>query len=91
MPVTAKLSRKFYDRLGDDITHELVDWFNTVDESCRADLRATNELLFARFEAKLEQRLGEVKADLMKWMFGLWATQMVAMAGMFLTVWLRDR
>ena len=28
MPVTAKLSRKFYERFGDDIANELVDWFN---------------------------------------------------------------
>jgi len=28
MPVTAKLSRKFYERFGDDLTNELVEWFN---------------------------------------------------------------
>lgn len=31
MPVTAKLSRRFYERLGDDLANELVDWFNAVD------------------------------------------------------------
>ena len=31
VPVTAKLSRKFYERFGDDIANELVDWFNMVD------------------------------------------------------------
>ena len=30
-PVTAKLSRKFYDAMGDDVANELVDWFNAVD------------------------------------------------------------
>ena len=28
MPVTARLSRKFYERFGDEITNELVDCFN---------------------------------------------------------------
>lgn len=26
--VTAKLSRKFYEKLGDDVANELVEWFN---------------------------------------------------------------
>jgi hypothetical protein len=30
MPVTAKLSRKFYQKLGDDIATELVEWFNVA-------------------------------------------------------------
>ena len=30
MPVTAKLSRQFYEKFGDDITNELVEWFNKV-------------------------------------------------------------
>lgn len=56
------MSRKFYDRLGEDIANELVDWFNQVDATYRADLRELNELNFARFDAKLEQRLAELKA-----------------------------
>jgi hypothetical protein len=62
MPVTAKLSKLFYDRLGDDIANELVDWFNAVDATYRADLRELNELNFARFDAKLEQRVAELDA-----------------------------
>ncbi len=57
MPVTARLSKAFYDRLGEQIANELVDWFNQVDATYRADLRELNELNFARFDAKLEQRL----------------------------------
>ena len=64
MPVTAKLSRKFYDRLGEEIANELVEWFNAVDATYRADLRELNELNFARFDAKLEQRLAEFNARL---------------------------
>ena len=47
-----------------DITNELVNWFNAVDATYRADLRELNELNFARFDAKLEQRLAQSDA---KW------------------------
>jgi DNA anti-recombination protein RmuC len=64
MPVTARLSKRFYDVLGEDVANELVDWFNAVDLTYRADLRELNELNFARFDAKLEQRLAELRAEL---------------------------
>lgn len=64
MPVTAKLSKRFYEVLGEDVANELVDWFNAVDLTYRADLRELNELNFARFDAKLEQRLAELRAEL---------------------------
>src|SRR5213083_2081079 len=62
MPVTAKLSRKFYDTFGDEIANELVEWFNQVDATYRGDLRELNELNFGRFDAKLEQRVAELDA-----------------------------
>ncbi len=62
MPVTAKLSKAFYQRFGEKIANELVDWFNAVDATYRNDLRELNEHNFARFEAKLEQRLTEFEA-----------------------------
>jgi hypothetical protein len=64
MPVTAKLSRKFYERLGDDVANELVEWFNQVDAAYRSEFRDLFEVHFARFDAKLEQRIAEVKAEL---------------------------
>lgn len=71
MPVTAKLSRKFYETFGDEITNELVEWFNAVDATYRADLRELNELNFQRFDAKLEQRIAELKAELRQEIAGL--------------------
>ncbi len=64
MPVTAKLSRKFYETFGDEIANELVEWFNQVDATYRTELRELNELNFARFDAKLEQRIAELRAEL---------------------------
>ena len=63
MPVTAKLSKKFYETFGEDVTNELVEWFNAVDATYRADLRELNETNFARFDAKLEQRLAELRSE----------------------------
>ena len=62
MPVTAKLSREFYERLGDSVANELVEMLNTVDQNYRTELRELNDLNFARFDAKVEQRFAESAA-----------------------------
>jgi hypothetical protein len=87
MPVTARLSRKFYERFGDELTNELVEWFNQVDATYRSEFRDLFEVHFARFDAKLEQRIGELRAELpgklesrlsalearlVRWMFLFW-------------------
>jgi hypothetical protein len=99
VPVTARLSKKLHDRLGDDVTDELVDWFNQVDATARSDLRELIELNFARFDAKLEQRMAELRSELrtemhaaisasrdslLRWMIGLWVTQMLAFVGLWM-------
>ena len=91
MPVTARLSRKFYDTFGEDVTNELVDWFNNVDATYRSDLRELAELQYARFEARLEQRISElrsdvasVKSDFVKWMFAFWAPTALAVVALLL-------
>lgn len=60
----------------------MVDWFNSVDATYRADLRELNELNFRRFEATLKQGLAEVKAEMIKWMFGFWATTILALVAL---------
>jgi hypothetical protein len=91
VPVTAKLSKRFYDVLGEDIANELVDWFNAVDLTYRTDLRELNELNFARFDAKLEQRLAELRAALREEIaeFRFWVTTFIGIAGLLIA--LRDR
>ncbi len=70
-----------------------MDWFNAVDLTYRADLRELNELNFVRFDAKLEQRLAELRAelhklraDLLKWMFGFWITTVLTLAGLMVAL-----
>ena len=64
MPVTARLSQRFYEKFGDELTNELVDWFNDVDATYRTGLRELNELNFARFDAKVEQRFAQADVKL---------------------------
>jgi len=91
--VTAKLSKKFYETFGEDVTNELVNWLNAVDATHKADFGELIELNFARFDAKLEQRVAELRADIaraqastVKWMFALWAPTALATVGTALGV-----
>ena len=60
MPITAKFSKAFYDKLGHGIADEMVDWFNQADAVYRTQLRELNDLNYARFEAKVDQRFDEI-------------------------------
>jgi hypothetical protein len=64
VPVTAKLSRNFYERLGDDIASELVDWFNSVDATYQTQLREMNDLSWERFKATLLAESASIRSDL---------------------------
>jgi hypothetical protein len=62
---------------------------NQVDLTYRSELREQNEINFARFDAKMEQRIAEVrsdiaamKAELIKWTFLFWAG--TALAGLLM-------
>ncbi len=87
MPVTAKFSEEFYTKFGHRVVDELVDWFNQVDATYRSEFRELFEVNFARFDAKLEQRIAELRAEfktelsgriagletrLIRWMFLFW-------------------
>lgn len=64
LPVTAKLSRKFYERLGDDVAGEIVDWFNAVDSTYQTQLRETNDLNWERFKSFVDARIAEVRREM---------------------------
>ena len=63
MPVTAKFSKRFYQTLGHELVDELVDWCNKVDATYRSEFRELFDTRFALFDAKLEQRVAEVKTE----------------------------
>ena len=64
MPITAKLSKRFYDRLGEDVANELVALLNLIDGSYKSELREQNDSNFSRFEAKLDQRIDVLRAEI---------------------------
>lgn len=66
MPVTAKLSRSFYDKLGDNVAGELVDWFNAVDTDYKNDLKDINDRNWERFKGELGMHRAEVNGELGK-------------------------
>ena len=43
---------------------ELVEWFNRVDDAYRSEFRDLFEVHFSRFDAKLEQRIAELRAEM---------------------------
>jgi hypothetical protein len=59
-----KPSKELVEQLGDQVTSELVGWFNAMDASQKGELRDMNEQNFARFDARLEQRTAELHAKL---------------------------
>ena len=79
--VTAKLSQQFYEKLGEDVTNELVNWVNAVDATYRGELRELNEANFARFDAKLGERLAELESRLTWRMFAFWVPTALATIG----------
>ncbi len=66
MPVTAKFSEEFYDKLGHGVANEIVDWFNRVDLAYKTELKEHNELNFQRFEAVLRAEIAGMEARLAK-------------------------
>ena len=111
MPVTARLSSRFYEKMGDEATAELVNWLNDVDAEFRAQLRDSNDRNWDRFRADLNTLKAEMRAEMarlgaelrvemaslkgelrsemhqelrtqLRWMFGFWATTLLAIAGL---------
>jgi hypothetical protein len=64
MPVAAKFSEGFYQKFGHEATGELVEYLNTIDDTYRAELQQLNDANRARFEARLDQRTAEIRADM---------------------------
>jgi len=64
MPVTTRLVQRLHDVLGEEATDDLFAWWQETARVNRAEIREVADLYFARFEARLEKGLAEVRADL---------------------------
>lgn len=56
-----------------------MEYLNAIDATHRSELERLNEANWLRFEARLDQRMAELrsdlaalKAELLKWMFLFW-------------------
>lgn len=63
-----------------------MDWFNAVDLAYRSDLRELNELNFARVDAKQEQRMADLRTELIRWIFAFWVTNFIGIAGLLIAL-----
>jgi hypothetical protein len=93
LPVTARLSQRFYERFGDEIASEFVDWFNAVDSTYQQQLRELNDLNWLRFKAEMdarfaqfELRFADMKSDLMKWMFIYWSGTVLSLGALMIAL-----
>jgi len=93
MPVTTRLVQRLHDVLGEEATDDLFAWWQETARVNRAEIREVADLYFARFEARLEKGLAEVRAemagqraDLIKWMFIFWAGTVIPLAGLALAL-----
>ena len=66
MPVTARLSKRFYDTFGDEIANDLVEWFNQVDATYRQELREQNDFNWGRVEARIGQAESRMESRLVE-------------------------
>jgi hypothetical protein len=64
MPVTARLSKRFYERFGDEATNDLVNWLNDFDTEFSKRVNALNDRIWERFSAQLDTRAAELRAEI---------------------------
>jgi hypothetical protein len=100
LPVTARLSGKFYERFGDEIANELVEWFNAVDSTYQTQLKEINDLNWARmearfdvfesrmdtFESRMQAQFQKFRSEMLLWMFAFWTATVIPLIGVMLAL-----
>jgi hypothetical protein len=64
MPVTPSLLLKLRETLGNEAANDLVTWVDQATARELGHIRELAELHYGRFDARLEQRLAELRADI---------------------------
>lgn len=64
MPVAIKLSKRFYDTFGQEVTNELVDALNAVDTSYRAEFRELFSAHFGQLRAEMERLAAQLRGEM---------------------------
>lgn len=83
MPVTVKLSKRFYETLGDEVADELVGLLNAADDAYRREFKdlfqahfSSLEARMGQLEARVDAKLEALKSELLRWMFLFWVGTM---------------
>lgn len=98
--MTARLSGKFYERFGDEIANELVEWFNAVDSTYQTQLKEINdlnrELINSRFDAfearmttfesRMDARFEKFRFEMLLCMFAFWTATVIPLIGVMLAL-----
>jgi hypothetical protein len=63
MPIATRVSRKLHEVFGQEAAEAMVDWMQRVDSS-RSELRELNDLSFARFGSRLNERIAQTEAKI---------------------------
>lgn len=64
MPVTTRLLHRLHEALGDDATEDLLACFREAGEMNRAAVPEIADLYFARSDARLDQRVAELRQEM---------------------------
>jgi hypothetical protein len=64
MPVTTRLLHRLNEALGDDAADDLLACFQEANDVNRAAVRELAELYITRSEARIDQRMAELRGDL---------------------------
>src|SRR5919109_2857096 len=70
MTIATKLTRKLDEVLGTEAAETMVDWMQQV-EGNRAELRELNDLSFARFDSRLNERIAQLESKMHSEISGL--------------------
>jgi hypothetical protein len=63
MPVTARLLQRLREAIGDEATNDLFAWWEEAATVNRTAVREVADLYFAKFDARLEKGLSEVRSE----------------------------
>jgi hypothetical protein len=79
---TARLYKLLSEKLGNDTTEAM---FKYIDSKTERSVEATIQTLATKDDiANVRREIGEVKVDMIKWMFIFWIGQVAAMLGILL-------
>ena len=77
------LPKSLTDKLGDEGTQALIDILDKLKDNTKDNVI---EIAENKFEKRLAEELGKVRAEIIKWMFIFWVGQAVTTIGITLTI-----